>query len=258
MSEGRVTCQQNGDVARVTFDRPEARNALTWTMYQQLSDVLDEIESAAALRVAVFRGAGQRAFVAGTDIRQFTRFQSVEDGLAYERFIDRLMARVEALPVATIAVVEGYAVGGGLALAAACDLRICTPDAMFGVPIARTLGNCLSMRNYARLVALLGPGRASRMILTAELLNANEARHAGFVLEIVTPEQLEDSIKALGAALIRSAPITLRVSREMIQRITARGIPDGDDLLRQTYGSEDFREGVAAFVARRQPVWKGM
>ncbi len=258
MSTGRVVCERRGEVARVVFDRPEARNAMTWEMYEQLSKVLDQLEAAEDLRVVVFRGAGGRAFVAGTDISQFTRFQSADDGVEYERLIDDVVDRIDALRIPTLAVVEGFAVGGGLAIAAACDLRICTPDAKFGLPIARTVGNCLSMRNYARLVAVIGASRAKAMILTAEPLPAEEARQAGFVMDVVPREELEDRVDAVCTMLIRNAPITLRVTKEAIRRILSQMVPDGADLIRETYGSADFREGVSAFVEKRQPVWKGV
>lgn len=255
MGSGRVIYERKGDVALVTFDRPEARNALTWRMYQDLSNALDAIESSDELRVAVLRGAGGKAFVAGTDIGQFTRFESVDDGLAYEQFIDKILGRLAAVRIPTIAVVEGYAVGGGFAIASACDIRICTPNAKFGLPIARTVGNCLSMRNYANLVAQLGPSRTKAMILTANLLDAEEAHRAGFITEIVAPALLQERVDALCSTLIRNAPITMRVTKEAVHRIVARMVPEGDDLVREAYGSADFREGVAAFLAKRAPRW---
>jgi enoyl-CoA hydratase/carnithine racemase len=257
VNAGRVLCERKDEVAFVTFDRPEARNAMTWEMYQQLSDVLAELESAKDLRAVVLRGAGGKAFVAGTDISQFTRFKSADDGMEYERLIDGIINRVEAVPIPMVAVVEGYAVGGGLAIASACDLRICTPNAKFGLPIARTVGNCLSIRNYARLVALIGASRAKAMILTAQLISAEEAHQAGFVMEVVPPEQLDQKVEALCATLVSHAPITMRVTKEAIRRIIAATVPDGGDLIREAYGSDDFREGVAAFVEKRSPVWKG-
>src|SRR5262249_39539684 len=155
MSDGEVRYVRNGSVATVTFDRPAARNAMTWQMYEQLGEACRRIQQEDGLRVAVFRGAGGKSFIAGTDIAQFQAFRGGEDGMAYEARMEGYLAAIEVFPVPTLAVIEGFAIGGGLAIAAACDLRIATPGARFGVPIARTLGNCLSMPNYARLVAAL-------------------------------------------------------------------------------------------------------
>ncbi len=164
---------------------------------------------------------------------------------------------VETLPLPTLAVVEGYAIGGGLAIAAACDLRIATPGARFGVPIARTLGNCLSVANYARLVAALGAARAKRMLLLAENLSAEEALAGGFLAEIVPAEALDRRVGELTERLTQHAPVTMRVSKEAIRRILHAGLPAGDDLVRACYGSADFRIGVDAFVHKRAPAWTG-
>jgi enoyl-CoA hydratase/carnithine racemase len=167
------------------------------------------------------------------------------------------IAAVEALPVPTLAVVEGFAIGGGLAIAAACDLRIATPGSRFGVPIARTLGNCLSIANYARLVAALGAARTKKMLLLAENLSAEEALADGFVSEIVEPADLDRRVAELTTRLAHHAPITMCVSKEAIRRLLHAGLPDGDDLVRACYGSTDFRIGVNAFVEKREPKWTG-
>jgi enoyl-CoA hydratase/carnithine racemase len=161
------------------------------------------------------------------------------------------------VPVPTLAVIEGFAIGGGLAIAAACDLRIATPGSRFGVPIARTLGNCLSMANYARLVAALGVARAKRILLLAENLSAEEALVAGFVSEIVGAPEIDRRVGELTDRLAHHAPITMRVSKEAIRRLVHAGLPAGDDLMRACYESEDFRIGVAAFVEKREPQWTG-
>src|SRR3984893_6318595 len=195
MSDGEVRYVRDGKVVTVIFDRPAARNAMTWQMYEQLAQACARMQGENELRVAVFRGAGGKAFIAGTDIAQFRAFRSGEDGLAYEEKMATYLAAIEALPVPTLAVIEGFAIGGGLAIAAACDLRIATPGSRFGVPIARTLGNCLSIANYARLVALLGVSRAKRMLLLAENLSAEEALASGFLREIVAAARIERRIR---------------------------------------------------------------
>ena len=253
---GVVRLGRHGTTAVITFDRPGARNALTWSMYEELDDALDRVGSEPDLRVAVLRGAGGQ-FVAGTDIGQFGGFTSGDDGVAYERRLEAVLTKLESLRVATIAAVEGHAVGGGLALATACDLRVCTPNARFGVPIARTVGNCLSMANYARLVASIGAARTKALLFTADFIPAEEARALGFVVSVVEPEAFDAELDALCARIATFAPVTLQVTREAIRRIIDRSSADGDDLVRQAYGSRDFREGVAAFVEKRAPRWEG-
>jgi enoyl-CoA hydratase/carnithine racemase len=257
MSDGEVRYTRDGAVVTVIFDRPAARNAMTWRMYEQLGEACARIRGEAGLRVAVFRGAGGKSFIAGTDIAQFQAFRSSDDGFAYEAKMENYLDAVETLPVPTLAVVEGFAIGGGLAIAAACDLRIATPGARFGIPTARTVGNCLSIANYARLVVALGASRAKRMLLLAENLTAEEALTGGFVSEIVAAPDLERRVGELTARLAQHAPITMRVTKEAIRRLLHAGLPDGDDLIRACYGSDDFRIGVSAFVDKREPQWTG-
>jgi enoyl-CoA hydratase/carnithine racemase len=255
-TEGTVRFERRGATATITFDRPSARNAMTWSMYEQLDQLLDRIHTESDLRVAVLRGAGGH-FVAGTDIAQFTSFTSGDDGVEYERRLEAVLSKLESTRVATIAAVEGYAAGGGLALATACDIRICTPNARFGVPIAKTVGNCLSMANYARLVANLGAARTKALLLTAEYIAASEARELGFVAAVVEGGAFDAELSALCGRVATHAPITLQVTREAIRRIVSAASSDGDDLVRRAYGSSDFREGVAAFVEKRAPQWEG-
>ena len=257
MTDGEVRYARDSEIATVIFDRPAARNAMTWRMYEQLGEACARIRGEDGLRVAVFRGAGGKAFIAGTDIAQFRAFRGGDDGIAYEEKMEGILGGIEALPVPTLAVIEGFAIGGGLAIAAACDLRIATPGSRFGVPIARTLGNCLSLANYARLVAALGASRAKRILLLAENLSAEEALAAGFLGEIVEAGDLDRRVGELCSRLAQHAPITMRVSKEAIGRLLHAGLPEGDDLVRACYGSEDFRLGVEAFADKREPRWTG-
>jgi enoyl-CoA hydratase/carnithine racemase len=247
----------DGAIASVTFERPEARNAMTWAMYEELGAICEQLRADADVRVVRFRGAGGEAFVAGTDIAQFQSFASGDDGVAYERRIDACMALFESLPMPTVAVVEGWAVGGGLTIATACDFRIATPTAKFGVPIARTLGNCLSAANVGRLVAAFGRPRVQRLLLLADTITAQEALSIGYVLQTAPPADIDAASDLLCGKLASLAPVTQRVSKEMLARLLNRSLPEAEDLIRLAYGSEDFREGVQAFVAKRSPVWRG-
>jgi enoyl-CoA hydratase/carnithine racemase len=254
----RLTIERAGEgsIAHVTFDRPQARNAMTWAMYEQLGAICEQLRGNADVRCVVMRGAGGEAFVAGTDIEQFRAFASGEDGVAYERRIDEGIAAIEALPMPTLAVVEGWCVGGGLAIATACDIRIAAPSAKFGVPIARTLGNCLSMANIARLVAAWGKPRVQRMLIGAEIIAAPEAHACGYLAEIVEGD-LDRAAHERAARLAALAPVTQAVSKEALRRLLVHDLPDAQDLIRRAYGSDDFREGVAAFVQKRSPHWRG-
>lgn len=252
---GRIHLELDGPVARITFDRPAARNAMTWRMYEELAVACAALARNSDIRVAVLRGAGGKAFVAGTDIEQFRAFTSGEDGITYEQRIDSYIAALQALPIPTIAVVEGWAVGGGMAIANACDIRIATPGARFGVPIARTLGNCLSAANLRRLTATLGAAMVTRMMLLAEMPMAEEMP-PGYV-SVVDAAGLDAHIAGLCETITAHAPITMRVSKEALRRLQTDPAAADEDLIRAAYGSEDFGEGVAAFTAKRPPHWRG-
>ena len=257
MNDAELLYERRGPAAIITFNRPQARNAMTFAMYEALVERCAEADADDGVRVLVLRGAGGKAFVAGTDIRQFLDFESGETGIDYERDIDRYVGSLESVSKPTVAVIEGYATGSGLAMSAACDLRVCTPDAYFGVPIAKTVGNCLSTANYARLVASLGAARTKALLFTADFMSSGEARALGFVVAVVEPNAFDAELDALCDRIATYAPITLQVTREAIRRIVGRSLADGDDLVRRAYESSDFHEGVTAFVEKRPPRWEG-
>lgn len=254
-SDGTVRLEIDGPVARLVFDRPSARNAMTWRMYEELAEACHKIAADSSIRVAILRGAGGKAFVAGTDIEQFRAFSSGLDGIAYEEKVEFFIGALEALPIPTIAVVEGWAVGGGMVLANTCDFRLATPGARFGVPIARTLGNCLSASNIRRLTATLGEAMVRRMLLLAEMPTAEEMP-TGYV-SIIEAGTINTEVEALCARLVGHAPITMRVTKEILRRLAHDHQAGDTDLVSEIYGSADFREGVEAFLAKRPPDWKG-
>jgi enoyl-CoA hydratase len=256
MNEGTVHLQLQGPLATVSFDRPQERNAMTWAMYGQLGVICDQLRQDKSVRAVIFRGAGGKAFVAGTDISQFAGFDG-DAGVAYEKRIDSCIGMLEALPMPTIALIEGWAVGGGVAIATACDFRLATPESKLGVPIAKTLGNCLSMSNMARLVAAFSAQRVKRMLLLAEMITADEALACGFLQAVVPAGELQAQGLALAQRLAALAPITQAVAKEGLRRLEQHHLPDGEDLIRRAYGSSDFREGVQAFTSKRPPEWAG-
>ena len=257
MSE--LVYEVRGDIAYVTFNRPQARNALTFAMYDRLVEICATADEDRSIRAMVLTGAGDKAFAAGTDISQFRAFDKPEDALEYEARIDRVLGALERCRVPTIAAIQGACTGGGAGIATCCDLRIAARGARFGFPVARTLGNCLSMQSYARLVALLGAARVKDMVFRARLIEAEEALAIGLIGEL-----LEDGTALLKRAedLAREvagrAPLTLQATKEALRRLRP-AIPhgEGDDLVLMCYMSEDFREGMDAFLAKRKPVWKG-
>ena len=255
--DGAVHYRRDGAIARVAFSRPHAHNAMTWTMYERLAQVCAEIRAEDGIRAVVFTAAGGKVFIAGTDIGQFTAFSGADDGVAYEEKVARFIAAVDDLPMPTLAVIEGWCVGGGLAIATACDLRIATPASKFGFPIARTLGNCLTPAVYGRLLAEFGVGRVKRMLMLADLLSADEALTAGYLTEIVPPEEIGARAEAMLERLAGHAPVTMRTGKEAIARILSAVQVEGEDLVRAAYGSADFKHGVRAFLEKRKPEWTG-
>ena len=244
----------------LTFNRPEARNAMTWEMYDALVEACERFDEDHEVKVLVLRGAGGKAFVAGTDIAQFATFRTADDGLAYEHRIDDVLDRLERVKKPTIAQVQGVAAGGGCAIALTCDLRVATPESTFGIPIARTLGNCLSGATYARLMDLVGPAVVKDLLFTGRLVGAGDAFAVGLVTRIVAADQIEKAVRDLAHEIASNAPLTLRATKEMLRRLAAkRRLAAGDDrdLVEMCYASADFKEGVAAFLTKRRPKWTG-
>lgn len=246
-------------IGRVTFNRPQARNAFTFAMYERLAAICEEADNDRAIKVLVFQGAGDKAFASGTDINQFRAFTTPQHALDYKSRIDRVLTKLERCRVPTIAAINGACTGGGAGIAACCDIRIGTKSVKMGFPIARTLGNCLSTSNISRLNALIGPARVKDIIFTARLVGAEEAAQVGLLSEVLEDlPALQRRADELAVLIAGNAPLTLNATKQALARLQPRlSREDGQDLILQCYMSQDFREGLDAFLNKRPPQWKG-
>ena len=254
--EGMVNLEQKGPIALLTLSRPAALNALTWTMYQQIEAHLDRAAADDTTLAIIIRGEG-KAFAAGTDIQQFQGFTG-EDGVAYEHTMEAIVEHLYTITKPTIAAIDGFAVGAGLVIASVCDLRYATPASRFGVPIARTLGNCITLKNYRHLVDSFGAMRTKEMLFTGRLLTATDALQCGFLTAIDDEEQLITHVTEVALQMSTLAPLTIWSVKEAQRRINAEEEAiDFDDVLMRIYSSSDFAEGVRAFLEKRKPDWRG-
>jgi enoyl-CoA hydratase len=228
-------------------------------MYERLAQICEQVNTDRSIKVLILRGAGDKAFASGTDINQFRAFTTPAHAIEYESRIDRVLTTLEQCRVPTIAAISGACTGGGAGIAACCDLRIGTKTTRIGFPIARTLGNCLSMSNISRLTALIGPARVKDLIFTARLLGAEEAAGLGMLNEVVEDvSALEGRVDELATLIAGNAPLTLNATKQALARLQRRlSREEGEDLILMCYMSRDFREGLDAFLNKRQPQWAG-
>ncbi|MGC3874691.1 enoyl-CoA hydratase/isomerase family protein [Halomonas sp. GXIMD04776] len=255
-----VIYEQRGGVAWIGFNRPKSRNAMTWEMYDALEAHCDRLSTDDDVRAVVLYGVGGEAFVAGTDITQFAHFSTPQDALDYERRIERVVDKLETLNKPTIALIEGVCVGGGAALAMVCDFRYCTPSLKFGVPIAKTLGNTLSITNVSRLIDMVGIARTKEVLMRAHLLDADEAQQAGLVNAVFASDVIVDEVTSLAEEFAQFAPLTLQASKALIGRVQAQrrvALEAGDDWVSTCYMSDDFKSAVNKFVNKVPFDWIG-
>lgn len=257
MSSAAVRLERADAVLTVTIDRPERRNAMTLDMYQAVHEACDLADAEPGVRVLVLRGGDDGSFSTGTDVETFRDFRDGSDGVAYERAISRVVRRLEDVDVPTVAVVQGWCLGGGLLLAAACDLRIGSPAARFGVPVARTLGNCLSAESLALLQDRVGAARATDLLLRGRTLTGEEGAAAGLLTELCPDDRIDAALADLVAELVAGAPLTQWAAKELTRRLRRQQVPPDDDVVGRVYGSADFREAVRAFGDKQPRAWQG-
>jgi enoyl-CoA hydratase len=255
--EAELLFENRDGIGWITFNRPQARNSLTFSMYERLAEICENAGRDRTVKVLILTGAGDKAFASGTDINQFRAFKAPQDAIDYEVKIDRVLGTLERCRVPMIAAVNGVCAGGGAGIAACCDLRIGTRTAKFGFPIARTLGNCLSASNIGRLSGLIGATRLKEILFTARLIEAEEAQRIGLLNEVVDgAAELERRADELARLIASHAPLTLRATKQTLYRMQPKTCED-EDLILMCYQSRDFQEGMDAFLNKRPPQWTG-
>jgi enoyl-CoA hydratase/carnithine racemase len=244
-------------VATVTINRPEQRNALDLATRDGIRSAIEQL-AASSTRVVVLRGAGSRAFASGADLRELSTMGFDGAKAHFEEFTETLTA-IEAAPIPVIAMIDGFALGGGLELAAACDLRISSDAARFGVPIGR-IGHSIDKKNLRRMLRLVSPADLKAMLMTDMLIPAEEARRIGLLNWVVPQAQLESFTYDVAARVAASAPLGVQTAKRLINEVSdERALPsteDADDAS-QLFDTEDFAEGIAAFFERRTPEFRG-
>lgn len=255
---GDLLVREARGALEVSFNRPDKHNAFTDAMYAALVTLCARLREDEQVRAVVFTGEGGRAFAAGNDITSFLAFRDGDDGVTYEAKVREVLDAVASLPQVSVAAVDGICVGGGLAVANACDLRVAAASARFGFPIAHTLGNALSAGIVLRCVQVWGDPATREMLLTAGLLTAERGYGVGALAAVVPADELEAHVWALVERVVRAAPLTLRTTKEQLRDGAAGYSAEVDDArLAAAYGSRDFREGVRAFVAKETPRFTG-
>ena len=253
-----ILLERRGRVALITINRPEKRNALNIQTRTEGAAILDELRADDSVRVAVFTGAGDKAFIAGADIAEFIDRTAITQR---EVMLDRgLFNSIDSFPKPVIAMVNGYCLGGGCELALACDLRIASDKASFGQPEIN-LGIIPGGGGTQRLTRLVGEGKAMELILTGEIIDAQTALLIGLVNHVVPADQLEAKTMEIANRIAEKSPIALRLAKEAIKVASRSNLDEGlrreVDLFALSFSSEDKEEGVSAFLEKRKPEFKG-
>ena len=251
--------EKKDDIGILTVNRPDKMNAISNELTSELSSLLDELEKDDKLRVLVITGAGDKAFVAGADIQELVD-RDARMGRRVSRERQEIFSRIENLPVPVIAAVNGYALGGGLELALACNIRVCSEKAQFGAPEVK-LGIIPGDGGTQRLPRLVGLGRGMEMVLTGDFIDAQEAYRIGLVNKVVPPEELMNAAMELAQKIASRPPLAVRYAKEAVNRSQegdkASGFALESYLHALTCTTEDKKEGVAAFLEKRKGKFKG-
>lgn len=261
MGEDILLERQDG-IATVTFNRPAQRNAINYHGWLELQRIAIDLEHDDSVKVVVFTGAGDEAFSAGADIKDFDLYRdNSAKAKVYAAAFDGAMDAIEAISRPTICLIKGFCVGGGCEMSLAADIRIAADNSRFGIPVAR-LGILVGYREMRRLVQLVGPGNASYILLTGRLLDAQEALRIGLVNAVVPLAEVREHTYKLAREMVPLAPLSQRRHKQILRTVlrnpSLAGLtPEEEHLPFTNFDSEDFHEGRRAFIERRTPQFKG-
>lgn len=257
----KVWLDEDGSTLQIQFNNPDRHNALSMDMWEAVVPLLSTAESDDRIRLVVFSGAGEKAFVSGADITQFEDLRAAQEAVArYESVAEQALMGIYNFSKPTLASIKGYCIGGGVNVAMSCDIRIASSDAVFAIPAAR-LGLGYRYSALKNLVDLVGPAMAKDLFFTARRIDANEARNIGLITRVCETGELPALQAEYKKALAENAPITVRAGKAIIAEIL-RASPEIDhdkcrQLIRDCFESEDYSEGRRAFMEKRKPVFRG-
>ena len=257
----KMIAQKDGAIGWMTFNNPERRNAITYEMRLAILSILDDFETDPAIRVIVLKGAGDKAFVSGSDISQFDSLRATPEQQAeYDRVSLAAMQRYGTVTKPTISMIRGFCLGGGLQTALATDIRIAADDAQFGIPAGR-LGIAYGWDNVRKLMDIVGPAHAKEILYTAKRYSAAQALHMGLVTQVVPVAQLETAVRETAGAIAENAPLSVLAAKRAIDELVKDPADRDEDgaraIQKRAMESEDFKEGRRAFMEKRRPVWQG-
>ena len=262
MTTEKMLSRVKDGVGYITFNNPEKHNAVSIEMWDALEQILDGFRSSKDIRVIVLNGAGGKAFVSGADISKFDKERSSKEAvLSYNKRTQKVYENLETFPKPTIAMIDGYCIGGGLNLAVCCDIRICSEKSKFAMPAAKlSLGYPFS--SIKRLFDVMGPGMAKHFMFTAEKISASEALACGLVQKLVSEDSIDSYVKDYALNIANNAPLTIKAMKQIGVEISKNS--DERDLLlceklaSACFDSEDYKEGRKAFMEKRKPNFQGL
>jgi len=257
---GEVRIERDGPIARMVFDHQERRNAITVQMWRAIPAAVREAQEDPSIRVVIMRGAGSEAFVSGADISEFEQTRTGSAGRAYDQMTARAFTALQSLEKPLLALIHGYCIGGGAAIALTADLRYAADDARFAVPPAR-LGLGYHTAGIRALIRTVGFSETTDLLFTARRVSAEEARRIGLVNEVFAKDIADDAVDQLAHTMADNAPLTIRSAKITLQELAKLETERDDDRIKgsieRCYQSEDFKEGVRAFLEKRKPVFRG-